>query len=601
MSLTFSLFPHPRSIEETPGSGPGTGAALRAEVDLTLPTDGFRLQTSPAGILLQHADAAGLRYAQQALDQLRAYRDFATVGVVVEDWPDFAVRGFMLDISRDRVPTRRTLLRLIELLDLARINQLELYTEHTFAYAEHGSVWAEASALTIDDVRWIDDQCARRGIALVPNQNTLGHMERWLKHAPYAHRAENIEGFERMGGHRASSTLAPTAENADFVNELLTELLPLFRSQRVNVGADEPWELGLGVSAAEVSERGRGPVYFDYVSRVLRHWTEQGYEVEFWADVFGNHPELMGQVPAGAIPVVWQYDSAELTRAVVERATDAQRELWAGSDLDVTELQSGFRGRAIVLTEAEENFWVAPGTSAWQSFTGRIDNGVANMIDAAEIGLEFHATGYINTSWGDNGSYDPPAISFAPLLFGGAVSWNLAGNRDLDLADVLNRHVVLDQSGITGRVLVDIGRATHALDAPLLNASQLFTVLHQGGRLAADSWPGAAGIERADAILAQGLNDLDGANPAALDGDSIVRETRLAIRFARFGADILRLRPGGIDTVPAAEARVLLHRFDALIEEHRQTWLLRARPGGLADSVDRLGRMRLALVARAVC
>ena len=52
----------------------------------------------------------------------------------IRDWPDFARRGVMLDISRGRVPKLETLLELVEHLADFKINEFQLYTEHTFAY-----------------------------------------------------------------------------------------------------------------------------------------------------------------------------------------------------------------------------------------------------------------------------------------------------------------------------------------------------------------------------------------------------------------------------------------------------------------------------------
>jgi hexosaminidase len=52
----------------------------------------------------------------------------------IRDWPDFARRGVMLDISRGRVPKLETLLELVGHLADFKINEFQLYTEHTFAY-----------------------------------------------------------------------------------------------------------------------------------------------------------------------------------------------------------------------------------------------------------------------------------------------------------------------------------------------------------------------------------------------------------------------------------------------------------------------------------
>ena len=51
----------------------------------------------------------------------------------IEDWPDFKVRGFYYDITRGKVPTLETLKNLVDTLAFYKINQFQLYIEHTFA------------------------------------------------------------------------------------------------------------------------------------------------------------------------------------------------------------------------------------------------------------------------------------------------------------------------------------------------------------------------------------------------------------------------------------------------------------------------------------
>ncbi|WP_337062816.1 beta-N-acetylhexosaminidase [Kineococcus sp. G2] len=594
--MPVTPFPRPRTLTAVPGAGPAPGAPVTVGLDPSLPAQGFRLDTGADGVTVAHADAAGLRYALAVLDQLRAGADFGEVAYHVEDHPDFPVRGFMLDISRDRVPTRRTLARWVQLLALARVNTFELYTEHTFAFSGHEEVWQDASPMTADDVRWLDGLCAAHGIDLVCNQNTFGHMERWLKHEAHAERAENEDGFTAWGKHRPPGTVEPTPENAEFVTGLLQEVVPLFRTRRVNVGADEPFELGTGKSAARAREEGLGTVYFDHLTRVVQPWLERGYTVEFWADVFGDHPELMGRVPAGAVPVVWQYDSPSLTAAVIDSASPDQLQQWRAAGVDVAALRNGFRDRAKLLLEAGVPFWVAPGASNWNSLLGRLDNALENMVDAAQVGLENSAQGYLNTSWGDNGHWDPPSVAFGPVLFGGAVSWCLETNRDLDVAAVLDQHALDDPTGTTGRVLVRAGRVCAELGVPVLNASPLHRALLEAGDLPGWAVPDAGRLRAALDVLAGCREELRSAEPACADGDVVVRETTQAIRLAELAARYLLPRAEGADGPDPATARVLLAELDALVEEQRACWLLRSRPGGLDDSTARFTALRRDLV-----
>ena len=111
----------------------------------------------------------------------------------IDDYPDFPARGVMLDVSRDKVPTMETVYGLVDWLAGLKINQFQLYTEHTFAYRQHPKVWAEATPFTSEDILALDAYCRERFIELVPNQNSFGHMHRWLKHPKYGHLAETHE------------------------------------------------------------------------------------------------------------------------------------------------------------------------------------------------------------------------------------------------------------------------------------------------------------------------------------------------------------------------------------------------------------------------
>lgn len=597
--LIESLFPRPRRAHVSPGAGPGRDTPLVVREDSSLPAEGFRIRSDAERVLVEHADERGLRYALATLGQARSHPAWVTSVVDLADHPDFPVRGYMLDASRDRVPTRETLLRYLDLAERARLNHFELYIEHTFAYRGHEVVWQDASPFTVDDLRWFDAQCVARGIDFVPSVNCLGHMERWLRHDEYRDRAESPDGFEWAGEHRPAATLRPTRENADFVLELLTEIAATTTSGRINIGADEPFELGRGASAAEIAERGRGAVYFDYVQYLLQSLTERGYRVEFWADIFAEHPELMGRVPRGAIAVVWQYDGPELSAASIERADAEQRAKWAAMDFDVETTRNGARGRAAALIASGEPFWLAPGTSTWQSFVGRLDNAIDNLIDVARTGLDTGAGGYLITQWGDYGSFDAPSVSFGPLLLGGAIAWCLDSNRDLDPARVIDEVAVHDATGRFGRAAVAAGRAAAALDAPLLNASQLFTVLWRAGDIPAASWPTSAGVAAARDRLESASRLLVGAAPSAADGPLCVAELEHGIRLALLGADVLDLGRGGLHRLDPGSAAELRDRLDDLIAQQRTLWLLRSRSGGLDDSISRLRPLRRLLERQA--
>ena len=127
--MTLALLPVPRSVEAV-GAGlrvePGAPLDPGVEIDASLPAEGYTLEIGPGGVQIRAADSNAERYARATLEQVRSQAGSELPGLAVRDWPDFAVRGFMLDVSRDRVPTPATLERLVEILDLLRVNQLQL-------------------------------------------------------------------------------------------------------------------------------------------------------------------------------------------------------------------------------------------------------------------------------------------------------------------------------------------------------------------------------------------------------------------------------------------------------------------------------------------
>lgn len=250
------------------------------QLDPSLPPQGYELRVANATVAIRYADDAGRRYAEQSLRQLRGDGVSPVAPVEIRDWPDFAVRGFMLDVSRNRVPTRQSLERTVEVLALCRINHFQLYIENTFAYRDHEVVWRNASPLTGDDLRWLDQLCGQHGIELSVNQNCFGHMERWLKHPEYRERAEAPDGWRsKLGGLIPAAVLAPTQDNADFALALVRELMSHLTTRRVNIGCDETFELGQGVSKAAVEAQGRGRVYFDHLRRLIEPLRSEGFEM----------------------------------------------------------------------------------------------------------------------------------------------------------------------------------------------------------------------------------------------------------------------------------------------------------------------------------
>lgn len=575
-----SLLPRPRRIEALGGSC-GADAPLQRRRSDRLPGQGYALEVAADEIRLEFADAAGERYGLSALRQLRdAYGDHLPC-LRIEDWPDFAVRGYMLDISRDRVPTRATLERIVDLLELLRVNHLQLYTEHAFAYANHQAVWRDASPLTADDVRWLDGLCAARGIELAANQNGFGHMERWLRLDEYRHLAEAPGGWTTSWGERwTAGTLYPDDASREHVLALYRELRRCFSSRRININFDETFELGKGRSAERVAAMGRGRVYLDFMRPIVDELHRDGAEVLFWADVLRHHPELVAELPdRDLVALLWHYE-APVEDPVLPAGLEA---ILAEVGIDENVLR-GFAGQAPIFAGNGLPFWVCPGTSSWNSLLGRWSNARANLLDAAAVGAAHGAAGYLITDWGDNGHMQPPSVSFAPLVYGASLAWCAATNVDLDVAAALDRHVWRDATGQLGAAALRAADVYTLAGTTAFNGSPLFyPLIGRDLSMLSDRAPTAADLRRVLAELADIDRGIAAANPRCGDGGLVQRELRQALRLTRLGTLTLARTHRWDDVGAIAPAEV-----EAARAEQRACWLARSRPGGLEDSLHKL-------------
>ncbi len=576
---------HPRILSDE------AGADIRMRMDPSVgEAESYRLEIGPSGIGVRGADPAGLYYGTSTLTQWlrihlwgQGHGPRIVPALEVSDRPDFAHRGVMLDISRDKVPTLDTLKQLIDLLAGWKINQLQLYMEHTFAYRGHDAVWRDADPLTATDIRELDAYCRTRFIELVPNQNSFGHLHRWLIHEPYRRLAESPDGIEHpFSIEREPYSLCPSDPGSlELLADLYDQLLPCFASRQLNVGLDEAIDLGYGRSAAECRERGKGRVYLDFVRQVHRLVTERGHRMQFWGDVILQHPRLLDELPKDAIALEWGYEANH------PFAADSRR--FAASGLE---------------------FYVCPGTSSWNSFAGRTRNAIENLAAAAIQGHAQGASGYLITDWGDNGHFQPLPISYPGLAAGAAFCWNVktaADPRRLPLAQQLDLFVFRDRGGQAGVAVTDLGDTyLHTGAADSVNGSALFFALIFAHKPPAERRTAGMSAPRLDLTLEHlehAVAPIQAARIERRDGDLIARELtwvadvlRVACRLATARLEIGSDKP--LSALPGTVRVDLSRRLDVLIEQHRGNWLARNRPGGLESSVSRLERVRQLLVPR---
>jgi hexosaminidase len=516
----------------------------------------FGISITGKGIKISSSGEAGIYYGLQTVSQLLDQFGAQLPDIEIEDWPDFKTRGAMLDISRCKVPSMKTLFELADLLASLKINHLELYTEHTFAFSAHEIVWRDSSPMSAQETIEFDNYCADRFIDLVPNLNSFGHFERWLRHPEYKQYGECPDGFDAPWGRiKTGSTLKPDAKSLELIDSLFEEFLPNFRSGSFNVGCDETWELGQGWSKSQCDKKGKTKVYLDHLLEIHKLVKKNKRKMMFWADIILHEPKYVAELPKDIIALNWGYDQGH-----------------------------PFEKETKVFAKYDVPFYVCPGTSSWNSLTGRTDNCIKNLINAAANGKRNGAAGYLNTDWGDGGHHQYLPISYTGLLAGAAYSWSLKSSIDINISEAVSRFIFKDSSSVLGKVILELGRI-HEKTGVLPGNSTIFNnllfwdtndkkILEKLNVKDLESC--LRSFRELKEMLANSCSGLS-------DGQLVKEELLNAMRMAEFGVNKAISGLGG-----KVEKTHMRKELLKIISMHEDLWLARNRIGGLNESSGRL-------------
>ncbi len=536
--------------------------------DTDILPDAYRLYIEGDKIKLSSSTDAGKFFAMKTLQQLsrQVDSDGFLSNIKIEDNPVFKNRAVMLDISRNKVPVMENIYRLVDLWSELKLNQLQLYTEHTFAYKKHKKVWGNSSPFTHEQIKSLDKYCRDRAMELVPNQNSFGHMERWLKHEEYISMAEAPDGFDDpWGGHfDVSSTFYPESEDVlPFLSELYDELLPCFSSNTLNVGGDETFDLGQGKSKYRCKEIGVGKVYLDFIKKLEKEVSSRGKKMQFWGDIILNHPELIDDIPKNLIAMNWGYEANH----PFEKETKA-------------------------FADAGIEFYVCTGTSAWNSIAGRWNNALGNIKSAAIHGLKNGATGFMITEWGDNGHLQQFPVPVPGYTAGASAAWRGSKGTEINFEKNLSIHYFKDKTKKAAKALLKMADLYNDYSNNMHNMSIFSAVLlgssyngyqeeyHKFGEI--DFLPAIPVLDQVDRLLEE--MEITG-----LDSYLLAEELLFTSKFLRFGVDIatdIFSTPGrNIKEIPLSRRKEFSLSIHSLIPEFKRLWLNRNRDGGLIDSL----------------
>lgn len=294
------------TLRAKPGKAPAVGGIqlmLNAVPNSQLGNEGYQLAVSPKAVTIAANQPAGLFYGVQTLLQLFpadvesqtvVKRAWAAPSVRILDYPRFAWRGIMLDVSRHFFPKQDVmryideLARLkyntfhwhltddngwrIEIKSLPKLTSVGAWrVPRTGDFGElappiPGEAATDGGFYTQEDIREIVRYAQDRNVTIVPEIDVPGHSMAALAAYPELACTKDTSTRVNPGSNFSQwfpngtfkmfidNTLNPSDENVyAFLDKVFTEVAALFPGQYVHAGGDECykgyWEKDAGCQA----------------------------------------------------------------------------------------------------------------------------------------------------------------------------------------------------------------------------------------------------------------------------------------------------------------------------------------------------------------
>ena len=380
----------------------GRGAArpgdIALAVDAALPAGQYRLAIAPDAVTLTAGDDEALCNGVQTLRQIIDLNGAVLPAQTITDWPDMATRGYYFDCSRGRVPKLSYLKQVADRLCRYKVNQWQLYIEHTYLFRDLSEAWRDDTPLTAQEILELDDYCAARHIELVPSLSTFGHMYKILSTKTCCDLCE-LEDSEKIpfsysyaGAHHTLNASDP--DSLAFVKKLIDEYRPLFRTNKFNICDDETFDLGKGRSKEQADREGAQALYVRHVKALCEYIVARGGIPQFWGDIMWRFPESCRELPKETICLNWGY--------LPEQRENEIRDIAASG-----------------ITQ-----YACPGCCGWNRWMPLQLYAYKNNRIMGRHARKYHAVGILNTDWGDYGHINDPRLTVPGLLYGAAFAWN---------------------------------------------------------------------------------------------------------------------------------------------------------------------------------
>ncbi|MDF2586562.1 MAG: hypothetical protein K0S41_403 [Anaerocolumna sp.] len=394
--------------------------------------ESYSLDIQETSILINGSKKGGVLYGVQTLRQMITGSGAVLPALHIVDKPAIPNRGFYHDVTRGRIPTLDSLKKLADKVSYYKLNQLQLYVEHSFLYSELSEVWRDDTPLTAEEILELDDYCQKLNIELIPSIASFGHLYKLLSTKTYTHLCElensdktDFSFFDRMQHHTVDVT---NDESFEVIKYMIEEYMPLFSSKHFNICSDETFDLGKGKSKALAEEIGTDRVYVNFLKKLCDLVISHNKRPMFWGDIILGDPLALKELPDEVICLNWGYSPDE-------KEDNAKK-----------------------VYEIGATQYLCPGVHGWNHIVNRNDYGYKNIKSMCDYANRYHAIGVLNTDWGDFGHVNHPEFSTTGLIYGAAFSWNALNLEYSEINKQISTIEYKDKSGRFVELISDIAK-----------------------------------------------------------------------------------------------------------------------------------------------
>lgn len=318
----------PKPVSTVQAEGLYEGPFQTKQNNLGLPVNAYRITITPTEGLIEYQNEQGLFYARQTLLQLQRQYGMAIPCQTITDYPAYPWRGLMLDVSR-HFYSLEYLKETIKLLGYYKMNKLHLHLTDDEGWRveikslpelTQKSAWRDMDRhdstvirrtlteprikldprflqqvdgrmryggfYTHEEIRELVDFAKQYHVDIVPEIDMPGHMMAAILAYP-----ELCSTGKPGWGKIFSEPLCPAKDEVfTFIYKVLDEILELFPSEYIHIGADEvdktTWKQNAACQAL-MKEKGlkdENELQSWFVQQVSSYIKEHGRKVTVWDD-----------------------------------------------------------------------------------------------------------------------------------------------------------------------------------------------------------------------------------------------------------------------------------------------------------------------------